>query len=203
MDDDIAVVEQTLTTTVHADKAPSNVGVTEWYISDVLRKLGLEDTPRHREWLLFVSQDTPGTTTFVYTTITYSDQTRIITLVNKYGFQSIKLTEAANAQLISQEYLTNGRPNKCNGPAVTTWSTNGAMTSQGYMLGGRFHNTKGPALIRYFPDTDIIWHQRWYRHGQIHNDNDEPACIIYKEDGSVKRMKWYINGVLVREDTTY
>ena len=76
------------------------------------------------------------------------------------------------------------------------------MTSQGYMLGGRFHNTKGPATIRYFPDTDIIWCQRWYRHGRLHNDNDEPAWIVYKEDGSVVKMKWYINGVLVREEGT-
>lgn len=56
-DNDLAdVIEQTSTTsvTVRAGAAPAGADVG-WYIEDVLRKLGLENTPQHRKWLEFVA----------------------------------------------------------------------------------------------------------------------------------------------------
>jgi hypothetical protein len=202
-DDDVAaVVEQTSVTsvTVRAGVAPAGAS-KDWYLEDVLWKLGLEDTPQHREWLLFVAQDTPGTTTFVYTVVVYSDQTRIITLAAEYGMESVRLTRAANGVLTKQEYLIGDRPSRFDGPAATYWNTDGKIIFEGYIIDGVFHNTDGPAMTRMFPDTGTMWYERWYRYGRIHNDNDDPAIVYYNEDGSVKKRKWYTDGVMTREET--
>ena len=203
MDDDVAaVVEQTSVTsvTVRAGVAPAGAG-KDWYLEDVLWKLGLEDTPQHREWLLFVSRDTPGTTTFVYNVVAYSDQTRVITLADKNGMESVKLTKAATGALIREEYLINGVPNRFHAPAVTQWNTTGKMTMQEYYVGLELHNDEGPAVVRYNTDTGLPWYEKWYRHGRLHNENDESAYILYNEDGSIRKKKWYTNGVMTREET--
>jgi len=38
-------------------------------------------------------------------------------------------------------------------------------------------------------------YKKWYKDGELHRDNDKPACIYY--NGS---MKWYKEGRLYKED---
>jgi hypothetical protein len=64
---------------------------------------------------------------------------------------------------------------------------------------GLMHRIDGPAEIIEETNThDKRIHYTWYRHGQCHRDNDEPADIVEK-DGVVIERHWFTDDVHHRE----
>ena len=61
----------------------------------------------------------------------------------------------SNGQLLSEEYLINGKFHNPNGPAYRYWHSNGQLKYEQYLIKGGFHNPNGPA------------YRRWYSNGQL------------------------------------
>ena len=71
-------------------------------------------------------------------------------------------------------------------------------TSERWYLNGKLHQDDLPAWILYRPDGSIEW-ENWYRDGKLDRE-DGPAQIEYRPDGSVRLESWYRNGKQHRED---
>jgi hypothetical protein len=78
-------------------------------------------------------------------------------------------------------YRENDMPSKVT-PDERTWHKNGTLSVH------RDNNL--PAREYYEPDGTTVRESIWYKDGQIHRDDDEPAWIDYKN----QTMKWYKNG---------
>ena len=47
-----------------------------------------------------------------------------------------------------------------------------------------------PAVVKCYNGTSIKRMELWMYHGELHSYNDEPAVIVYHEDGSVSYKIW-------------
>ena len=56
---------------------------------------------------------------------------------------------------------------------------------------------KSNSYERLYAQNGWIVHQKWYKNGNKHRDNDKPAIMIYG-NGDVKHQSWYQNDKLYR-----
>lgn len=57
---------------------------------------------------------------------------------------------------------------------------------------GLLHNENEPAVVWKRPDGSIM-REEWFKQNRLHREGG-PAWVIYNEDGSVKQAINYING---------
>jgi len=74
----------------------------------------------------------------------------------------------------------------------------GELWQEGWYLNGKLHNEEGPARIYYRRDGSVRW-KEWFLDGKRHNE-EGPAFIGYREDGSVIGEGWYLDGVNYTEE---
>ena len=75
---------------------------------------------------------------------------------------------------------------------------NGELWREEWWLNGELHNEEGPATVNYRRDGSVIG-KWWWLNGKLHNE-EGPAYIGYKRDGSVWVKEWYLDGVQHTEE---
>jgi antitoxin component YwqK of YwqJK toxin-antitoxin module len=61
------------------------------------------------------------------------------------------------------------------------------------------HNENGPAVVDFFPETDKIRSIQYYQNGKLHREGG-PASILFYENGDIKIVGYYLNGVCVSKE---
>ena len=55
----------------------------------------------------------------------------------------------------------------------------------------RSPNDGQPARIEYIEGWPTRYYEEWYKDGKYHRENDQPARIVYHENGSKRYEGWY------------
>ena len=74
----------------------------------------------------------------------------------------------------------------------------GELRRETWRLNGKHHNEEGPAYIWYRKDGSVDC-EGWYLDGELHNEAG-PAYIGYREDGSIRCKWWWLDGVKYTEE---
>jgi len=79
-----------------------------------------------------------------------------------------------------------------------TFYDSGELWQERWYLDGKLHNDEGPAIICYRRDGSVRW-KEWFLDGKRHNE-EGPTIICYREDGCVEWEKWFLDGVEYSEE---
>ena len=74
----------------------------------------------------------------------------------------------------------------------------GELKWEWWFLNGKHHNDDGPAFI-WYRKNGSVWREGWYLNGKLHNE-ESPAFIGYRGDGSVDCEGWWLDGVEYSEE---
>ena len=74
----------------------------------------------------------------------------------------------------------------------------GELRWEKWWLDGEYHNEEGPAFVSYKKDGSV-WREEWWLNGKRHNE-EGPAIIYYERDGSVIGKSWWLDGVNYTEE---
>ena len=107
---------------------------------------------------------------------------------------SVEKTYHYNSRVVKKIRYCNGGgvPDDREGhPALATFRTNGSKEKEAWCCNGVRY-----LLITYREDGTKE-HEEWTdENGNLHREN-APACVVYREDGSIIREVYYENGLLV------
>jgi len=203
---DVVEVSEVTMVTARADPLPFDEALTswddikEWQLDNVLPKLGLENTPEHRKWVMFATNDNPGSELAVATTI-YSNGIRELVISGGLADCVVKIKYAANGIKVWQEYTYQGKYHHTEEPAWVEWADDGRLLQETYYYDGRKMRLNGPAETTYYIDNNSVHRETWFYDGMIRNINEnEPARILYYRDGTIQTKIWYTNEVRSRRE---
>jgi hypothetical protein len=104
-----------------------------WQLSNVLAKLGLEDTPEHRDWIMYVSDNDPSRRISRTTRTMPQHDARGITVACDDRQVEVAETMAGERRLL--RYFTDGRLHHPDAPAVTTTCDGRVVREEWYCHG--------------------------------------------------------------------
>lgn len=85
-----------------------------------------------------------------------------------------------------------------NDKKVVHWP-NGKVREVKYYKDGALHREDGPAFIDYWKNGTKHF-EKWYDGGVNHRDGDEPATVMYNENGGLEGQWWYVMGLMNRKN---
>jgi hypothetical protein len=203
---DVIEVSSETTVTARADPLPLDIALTSWsdirswQLDNVLPKLGLENTPEHRNWVMYATNNTPGSEVSVASTI-HSNGSRELVISGDLTFRVVDIFYSPRGTKMTQAYTHQGRYHNADEPALTAWAYDGSLMYKTYYYEGQKTNLDGPADISYYDGNNTVRVEEWFYDGIPRNiTNSEPAVIVYHPDGTVKTKIWYTNGVQSRRE---
>ncbi len=76
---------------------------------------------------------------------------------------------------------------------------NGRRVVRWILPNGKYHSPNDePAWIMYYENGSLKRGERWYKDGKKHRENNQPAWIIYNPNGSKECEAWYKGGKFVK-----